>query len=104
MAVARFLDEKHMANKIPRIAKYTTTNIGDVPRSRNGKHRSLIGGILADLEGLKPGMAMKVPLKDLRFSKEKIRSALNRATRKMNMTVATASDSAFLYIWKTDGK
>ena len=93
-----------MANKISRIAKYSTTNILDVPRSRNGKHHGLIAGILGDLENLKPGMAIKVPLKDLRFSKEKIRSALSRATTKMKMTVATASDSTFLYIWKTDEK
>jgi hypothetical protein len=49
-------------------------------------------------------MAMKIPLKELRHSKEKIRSALNRATRKEEMTVATASDANFLYVWKTDGK
>jgi hypothetical protein len=32
-------------------------------------------------------------------SKEKVRSALNRATRKANRTVATASDANFLYVW-----
>lgn len=78
-----------------------TAKIVDVPRGRNGKHHALIGDILGDLENLKPGMAMKVPLKDLRFSKEKIRSALNRAITKKNITVATASDSTFLYVWKT---
>jgi len=32
-------------------------------------------------------------------SKEKVRSALNRATRKAGRTVATASDASFLYVW-----
>jgi hypothetical protein len=49
-------------------------------------------------------MAMKIPLKELRHSKEKIRSALNRATNKEKISVATASDASFLYVWKTDGK
>jgi hypothetical protein len=32
-------------------------------------------------------------------SKERVRSALNRATRKNGRSVATASDSTFLYVW-----
>ena len=93
-----------MAATPKKIAKYDTTSIVDVPHSRNGKHHGLIGSILSDLESLKAGMAMKIPLKELRHSKEKIRSALNRATNKQKINVATASDASFLYIWKTDGK
>jgi predicted lactoylglutathione lyase len=40
-----------------------------------------------------------VPLADLADSKEKVRSALNRATRKGGRHVATASDENFLYVW-----
>ncbi|HUP38506.1 MAG TPA: hypothetical protein VM115_00190 [Vicinamibacterales bacterium] len=40
-----------------------------------------------------------MPLAELRASKEKVRSALNRATRKMGLTVATASDDEYLYVW-----
>jgi hypothetical protein len=93
-----------MATKSKKTAKYETTSIIEVPHSRNGKHHGLIGSILADLESLKPGMAMKIPLKELRHSKEKIRSALNRATTKQSISVATASDASHLYVWKTDGK
>ena len=93
-----------MATKSKKAGKYATTSIVDVPHSRNGKHHDFIGGILDDLGTLKPGMAMKIPVKELRHSKEKIRSALNRATRKLNITVATASDAGYLYVWKTDGK
>jgi hypothetical protein len=32
-------------------------------------------------------------------SKEKVRSALNRATRKTGRKVATATDANFLYVW-----
>jgi lambda repressor-like predicted transcriptional regulator len=71
----------------------------DVPQGRNGKHKQIITAILDDLDQLKGGSALKVPLADLAESKEKVRSALSRATRKANRNVATASDTEFLYIW-----
>ena len=71
----------------------------DVPQGRNGKHKLIITTILKDLDRLKDGAAIKVPLAGLVESKEKVRSALNRATRKVGRKVATASDGAFLYVW-----
>ena len=71
----------------------------EVPQGRNGKHKLIITTILKDLDRLKSGSALKVPLADLVESKEKVRSALNRATRKAGRTVATASDATFLYVW-----
>lgn len=71
----------------------------DVPQGRNGKHKLIVTTILKDLDGLKAGSALKVPLAELAESKEKVRSALNRATRKAGRNVATASDATFLYVW-----
>jgi len=71
----------------------------DVPQGRNGKHKQIVSVIMSDLESLKSGAAIKVPLADLAESKEKVRSALNRATRKAGLKVATASDETFLYVW-----
>jgi hypothetical protein len=71
----------------------------DVPQGRNGKHKLIVTTILKDLDGLKAGAAIKVPLADLAQSKEKVRSALNRATRKQGRKVATATDDQFLYVW-----
>ena len=71
----------------------------EVPQSRNGKHKLIVTTILKDLDGLKAGAALKVPLAELAQSKEKVRSALNRATRKAGRNVATASDANFLYVW-----
>ena len=71
----------------------------DVPQGRNGKHKSIVTQILSDLDQLEAGAALKVPLADLSDTKEKVRSALNRATRKDGRHVATASDAAFLYVW-----
>jgi len=74
----------------------------DVPQGRNGKHKLIITTILNDLDALKSGSALKVPLAGLVETKEKVRSALNRATRKAGRKVATASDNTFLYIWNMD--
>jgi len=71
----------------------------DVPQGRNGKHKSIVTAIVDDLDRLQEGSALKVPLAELADSKEKVRSALNRATRKAGRKVATASDDTFLYIW-----
>jgi DNA helicase TIP49 (TBP-interacting protein) len=71
----------------------------DVPQGRNGKHKEIVTTVLRDLDRLRAGSAIKVPLADLAQSKEKVRSALNRATRKAGRKVATASDATFLYVW-----
>jgi len=71
----------------------------DVPQGRNGKHKLIATTILRDLNNLQDGAAIKVPLSELEQSKEKVRSALNRATRKAGCKVAVASDGDFLYVW-----
>jgi hypothetical protein len=71
----------------------------DVPQGRTGKHKLIVTAILKDLDGLKAGSAIKIPLAELAESKEKVRSALNRATRKTSRRVATASDESYLYVW-----
>jgi hypothetical protein len=71
----------------------------DVPQGRHGKHKSIVSAIIADLDKLEGGAALMIELKDLDDSKENIRSALNRVTRKQKRNVATASDEKFLYVW-----
>ena len=71
----------------------------DVPQGRKGKHKEIVTKILSDLDQVEEGVALKVPLSELTDSKEKVRSALNRATRKGSRNVATASDGTFLYVW-----
>jgi len=71
----------------------------DVPQGRNGKHKQVVTKILSDLDQVPEGSALKVPLAALAESKEKVRSALNRATHKAGRNVATASDAVFLYVW-----
>jgi len=78
---------------------FKTMAMVDVPRSRNGKHKKIVTAILRDLDDLGEGVAFKVPLAELGDTKENVRSALNRATRKSGRDVATATDESFLYVW-----
>jgi hypothetical protein len=90
-----------VGNTQPKIAPmhFKTIVQADVPQGRNGKHQLIVATVLKDLERLKAGSAIKIPLAELAQSKEKVRSALNRATRKAGRQVATASDATFLYVW-----
>lgn len=85
------------AKKVP--MNFKTMSQPDVPQGRQGKHKDIVTKILSDLDQLKDGIALKVPLAELAESKEKVRSALNRATRKAGRRVATATDTTFLYVW-----
>ena len=78
---------------------FETMSQAEVPQGRNGKHKTIVTRILSDLDRVGKGIALKIPLEELTESKEKVRSALNRATRKANRTIATASDANFLYVW-----
>ena len=71
----------------------------DVPQGRNGKHKEIVTKILSDLDQLREGVALKVPLAVLAEGKENVRAALNRATRKGGRNVATATDANYLYVW-----
>ncbi|HEV2425093.1 MAG TPA: hypothetical protein VGZ29_09735 [Terriglobia bacterium] len=88
-----------MSSKNGKSGHFKTLLQADVPQGRRGKHREIVSQILQDLDKLKDGSAIRVPLADLAESKEKVRSALNRATRKGSRRVATASDEDALYVW-----
>ena len=72
----------------------------DVPQSRNGKHRRIVDDILADVENLEAGEAVKVPIRVLGDTKENVRAALSRESKKRRTPIATAADAEHLYIWR----
>jgi hypothetical protein len=83
-----------------RKATFETMQQIDVPQSRNGKHRRIVTDILADVEALAPGEAAKVPFAALNDTKENVRAALSRESKKRKLTIATAADADFLYVWR----
>lgn len=76
----------------------------DVPQGRNGKHKTIVSAILSELSDLKDEQALQIPLDELSDSKENVRSALNRASHKLNQPLATAAEPKFLYVWRTAGQ
>ena len=70
----------------------------DVPHGRNGKHKGIISAILDELAAVKDGEALKIAIAQLGDSKENVRSALNRASHKLERPLATAADGKFLYV------
>ena len=78
---------------------FTSMQRRDVPQGRSGKHKAIVTKILSDLDQITPGDAIRVALDDLPGGMENVRSAINRATRKLGRRVATSSDDRFLYIW-----
>lgn len=71
----------------------------EVPHGRTSRHKAVVTRILAELEALPRGSALKIPLADLGDGKARVRSALMRAARKAGRRLATASDEAYLYVW-----
>ena len=59
--------------------RFRSINQVDVPKGRDGKHKTIVLQLLSDLSQLESGMALKIPLSELPDSKENIRSALSRA-------------------------
>jgi hypothetical protein len=84
------------------LGNFESIRQADVPKGRDGKHKRIITRLLNDIDQLKSGTALKIPLEALPDSKENIRAALNRATNLRGISVATSSDAEYLYIWKTE--
>lgn len=92
----------HNPNTTP--IRFQSIRKNDIPRGRQGKHTEFVEHLLRRLGDLEPGTALKVALASLPATKANIRSALNRATHKKGLHVATSSDSRHLYVWTVNGK
>ena len=88
------------SSKVP--SHFKTLEQIDVPQGRESKHKKIVTMILEDLDQLGKGMALRIPISELTDSKENVRSALNRATRKSGRKVSTATDANFLYVWNVE--
>ena len=88
------------ANGHGRSARYETVQIDDLRQSRKGKHYDFVAGVLADLQALKAGTALKIPLQKLEGSSVmKVRSAITRGAATLGRKISTLSDAEYLYVW-----
>jgi hypothetical protein len=79
---------------------FATMHQIDVPQSRNGKHRKIVEAILEDVNNLAAGEAVKIPIRALGDTKENVRAALSRESKKRKTPIATAADTDHLYVWR----
>ena len=79
---------------------FSSVKKSDVPHSRKGKHHDLVSEILAEVDSLRNGTALKVPKSAFGDSKlTNVRAALTRAAEQKGVTLATSSDDEFFYVW-----
>ena len=82
-------------------ALYQTVPVEALQQTRKGKHYDFVSGVLSDLEVLKPGSAIKIPLEGVKgISVVKLRAAINRATAAKGMKISTSSDAGNFYVWR----
>jgi hypothetical protein len=74
----------------------------NVPKGRDGKHKTIVTQLLSEIARLEIGSALKIPIDALPDTKQNVRSALSRAAAQKKINLATSSDNEFLYVWKAD--
>lgn len=80
---------------------FPTLRIADVPTHRKGKHHDLVARIVAQLERLRAGEALSVPLAEFGENKlANVRSAITRATTEAGIKIRTLTDDDRLYVWR----
>ena len=79
--------------------RYSSISQADLPHGRKGKHNSIVNELLAEIDKLAPGHALKIALADLPDKKANIRSALSRASQQQGVNVLTSSDETHFYMW-----
>jgi len=89
-------------NVSPATMRFDSISQVDVPKGRDGKHKKIITQLLGDIAQLNAGSALKIPLAELPDTKENIRAALSRAASQKKLSIATSSNSDFLFVWKTN--
>src|SRR6267142_6370509 len=104
MLVIRLRSGRRTLKKNRVASHFRTMDLEEVPHSHNGKHKLIVSMILRDLDQLKDGAALRVPSAELKDTKENVRSALNRATRKSKRNASTVTDASFLYVWNINGE
>lgn len=87
--------------KTSRPPRFEQISVASLRRGRRGKHHDLLKEVLQDLETLRKGQAIKIPLAEIAgVTLANLRSAIHRATTSRRMRVETSSDEHNFYLWK----
>src|SRR5689334_9898842 len=81
--------------------KYRQVKVDSLDKSRRGKHRDLVQGILQELETLSHGSAMQIPLADVGgIGLANLRAAVHRASATHGLEIETLADEKNFYVWR----
>jgi len=83
--------------------KYRQVQISSLDKSRRGKHHDLMQGILRELQTLKAGAALVIPLEDIGdIGLANLRSAVHRASTGAGIKIQTLANDKNFYVWAAD--
>lgn len=87
-------------NKLPTM-KYRRVDLSSLRKGRRGKHHDLVEGILGELESVKSGSALEIPLAEVNgIGLANLRSAVHRASTSAGLDIETLADEKNFYVWK----
>jgi hypothetical protein len=87
------------------VAKYRQIDISMLKTGRHGKHHALVQGIVQELETLKAGSALEIPLDDVGgIGLANLRSAVHRAASSNGLNIETVADDGKFFVWKANSK
>jgi hypothetical protein len=76
--------------------------ISSLSQSRRGKHHDLVQGIIRELNMLKTGSALEIPLANVGgIGLANLRSAVHRAATSEGLAIETLANHENFYVWKT---
>lgn len=79
---------------------YRSIKVSNLATGRRGKHHDLTEGIMHELNMLKDGLALEIPLSRVDgVELANLRSAVHRAAAASGITIQTQADEKNLYVW-----
>jgi hypothetical protein len=89
----------------PPSTNYGQVQVSSLNKGRKGKHHELVGGILKELQTLKGGSALVIPLDHVGgVGLANLRSAVHRASASAGMKIQTLADETNFYVWASGKK
>jgi len=95
------MGKEYKTKTAPPPLKYSRVEISSLRQGRRGKHHDLVQGILLELNLLKSGSALEIPLASVGgIGLANLRSAVHRAAASEGLQIETVVNDENFYVWK----
>ena len=95
------MGKEYKTKTAPPPLKYSRVEISSLRQGRRGKHHDLVQGILRELNLLKSGSALEIPLANVGgIGLANLRSAVHRAASSEGLEIETQANEKNFYVWK----